>query len=142
MIKVNKYLTNKVIARGVISDWLTRSLAAAWTNESARIKADRFFWTEPGIFLRIKKKKKNWSIDLFREEKLLFRLENILETFSSSPLPPFDTYSYRWIRLEEYKLCPSATAEYLLMPPHQLTTRRVKATGEIKWIMYPFQPAA
>lgn len=58
MIKVNKYLTNKVIARGVISDWLTRSLAAAWTNESARIKADRFFWTEPGIFLRIKKKKK------------------------------------------------------------------------------------
>lgn len=57
MIKVNKYLTNKVIARGVISDWLTRSLAAAWTNESARIKADRFFWTEPGIFLRIKKKK-------------------------------------------------------------------------------------
>lgn len=58
MIKVNKYLTNKVIARGVISDWLTRSLAAAWTNESARIKADRFFWTEPGIFLWIEKKKK------------------------------------------------------------------------------------
>lgn len=57
MIKVNKYLTNKVIARGVISDWLTRSLAAAWTNESARIKADRFFWAEPGIFFCELKKK-------------------------------------------------------------------------------------